>query len=101
MKDLYEEYQIALELLNSGNSKNEEKAAKMLKKLANKNYLPAINTYGYCFDYGTGEKKDEKKAFQLYMKAAEQGLAKAQSNVGNCYILGIGVEKDYREAVNG
>ena len=36
MKDLYGEYQSILEILNSGDRKNEEKAVKMLTKLAKK-----------------------------------------------------------------
>jgi TPR repeat protein len=74
-------------------------AVTWLRKAAEQGYVPAQNTLGFKYDFGSEVPKDAAQAAYWYRKAAEQGDADAQSSLGSLYEFGTGVAKDYAEAV--
>lgn len=80
-------------------AKEYDKAAPLLKDLADKNYAKAMNLLGVCYKYGYGVPKDAQKKIELYQKSANLGWRVAQRNLGICYQYGDGVEQDYDIAI--
>jgi TPR repeat protein len=82
--------------------KNWDEAAKWYRKAAERNYAPAQNMLGFCYDTGWGVPQDFFEAVKWYRAAAGQNYADAQYHLGGCYLNGDflrGVPKDEVEAV--
>lgn len=77
-----------------GVSKDYNKAAYWLDKVARQGNATAQSALGNCYN----KLKDYNKAVYWYTKAAEQGDATAQCNLGYSYYFGKGVAKDINKA---
>jgi len=89
------------EMYFSGNGVNKDytKAAKWLRKAAEKGYVLAQYELATMLDNGNGIKKDSIRSAKWFQKAAIQGFAPAQYNLGNKYYSGKGVKKNDEYAV--
>ncbi|MBQ4378741.1 MAG: sel1 repeat family protein [Treponema sp.] len=75
----------------AGTQKNKEAGREYLKKAADKNFAPALNSLGAYSD-------SEDEAFTLYEKAASQNYVTALYNLAYCYTEGKGCEKSLEKA---
>ena len=63
-------------------SKDEEKAAALLREAAEAGNLEAMESLGFLYTQGQGVPKDEQKAVEWFRKGAEAGSPGAQLNLG-------------------
>jgi len=78
--------------------RNFEKAAALLKRLANEGNAEAQYRLGALYRTGRGVKADHAKAAHWFEKAALQGHKDAQYNIGVMYARGWGVKADRARA---
>ena len=83
-----------------GLKKDDEAAAQLFRRAADKGYPQAQTNLGVCYDNGEGVPQDHAMAAHLYRKAADQGIAAAQCMLGLCYAKGEGVPQDLIAAVH-
>ena len=74
-----------------GTEASKEKGKSYLKKAADKNFAPAINTLGAYSD-------SDEEAFRLYQKAASLNYMTALLNLEDCYEEGKGCERSLEKA---
>ncbi|MBP5436958.1 MAG: sel1 repeat family protein [Treponema sp.] len=74
-----------------GTEASAEKGKSYLKKAADKNFAPAINTLGAYSD-------SDEEAFRLYQKAASLNYMTALLNLEDCYEEGKGCERSLEKA---
>ena len=74
-----------------GTEASKEKGMSYIKKAADKNFAPAINTLGAYSD-------SDEEAFRLYQKAASLNYMTALLNLEDCYEEGKGCEKSLEKA---
>jgi TPR repeat protein len=75
-------------------------AVRCYRTAADKEYAPAQNGLGICFERGFGVAQDVNSELGWLVKAANQGFSKAQFNLAVRYHLGKGVSKDDCQAVH-
>ena len=66
----------------------------LLFYLAAKNFLPALQNVGFCYQNGVGVKKNLEKSFKFLKMAADKDSTESQFWVGEAYLAGHGVKKD-------
>ena len=74
-----------------GTEASKEKGKSYLKKAADKNFAPAMNTLGAYSD-------SDEESFNLYQKAASYNYISALYNLEDCYEEGRGCEKSLKKA---
>lgn len=77
-----------------GTTKNNDEAAKWLRKAADQNYAPAQFTLANWLLDGVKVPKDQKEAVRLYTMVAERGGRTASLQLGKCYAQGLGIKAD-------
>lgn len=82
------------------NGKNTAEAAKLYKKLADKNNLTGIYYYGYMTFKGMGTAQDKAKGIQYLTRAADKKLVDAYRMLGRIYYEGDGTDKDIDKALD-
>jgi TPR repeat protein len=75
-----------------------DKAAQLLRPLADKGNADAQQKIGRLYERGKGLPKDFTQAEKWYRKAAEQGDAAAQARLGFMYRIGEGLTRDPKQA---
>jgi hypothetical protein len=80
------------------NARDFDKAAQLLKPLADKGNAGAQEKLGRMYERGKGAPKDFTQAEYWYRKAAEQGDPAAQARLGFMYRIGEGVTRDPKQA---
>jgi TPR repeat protein len=75
-------------------AKDEDEAARWLRKAADQGHIAAQNNLGRMYRHGRGVAEDEAEAVRWFRKAADESHAAAQFNLGVRYQEGRGVAKD-------
>ena len=63
------------------------KAFTYLERSAGRNYPPAMNALGFCYQYGRGVKRDYAKALNWYKRASSEGDGTGAYNAGWMHLL--------------
>lgn len=71
----------------------------LIKKAADREYWPAVNALGACYERGLGVNADPFKAFRYYMRASFHNDYDACNNMGACLLNGVGTAVDEDMAV--
>lgn len=77
------------------NNEDVVKAETILRRAAERNYIPAQVRLGEILDYA----ENDEEAVGWYMMAANQGDASGQYNLGSMYAVGEGIDIDLKKAV--
>jgi TPR repeat protein len=80
--------------MGMGYPKDTVEAVKWFTLAAQKGFVDAEVTLGFCYAQGMGIPQNLDEAVHWYKKAADDGSAKAKFLLAQCYISGQGVEKD-------
>lgn len=75
-----------------------DKAAHLLRPLAERGDPQAQTYLGFMYEFGRGVPQNYTEAFKWYCLAAEQDHAFAQYQLGLLYDKGFGVKRDFVEA---
>jgi TPR repeat protein len=81
-----------------GVSQDFVKAVEFYRECAERNYAPAMNALGACYECGEGVTQDRIAAVQFYERAHALENAMATKNLGVCYQHGNGIEQNPRIA---
>jgi len=73
-------------------------AMKILGTLEDKEYPPAINSLGCCYDYGDTVNQDYSIAYDYFKRAAQMGNANGMKNYGSYLLRGISCSSDVQRA---
>lgn len=85
--------------LTAYRAKNYEKAAQLLRPVAQSGNPVAQTQLGYMHLQGLGSRTDYAEAFKLFRLSSAQGYAAGQYYLGVMYKDGLWVVKDYSEAL--
>ncbi len=89
---------LALHLLQSNLSENEEEVFKLLTQASKDGTREAWSLLGFCYEKGVGVKQDFAQAAKWYMKSAKAGMVDGMHNIGVLLFTGVGIQKNYQEA---
>lgn len=71
----------------------------LIEKAAARDYWPAVNALGVCYERGLGVAQNPHQAFRYYLKASAHNDYEACNNMGACLLNGVGTAVDEVMAV--